>query len=61
MKSKGKYILNIKSGTLHLTNGCYYAKGSPPDFKYFDTEDEAIAYGTKYFKHCKNCFKEKRG
>lgn len=53
-----KYYLNDKTGTLHKINGCYHSKHIPKGAKCFKTEDEAISEKTKYFKHCKLCFKE---
>lgn len=55
-----KYYLNENTGTLHKVNGCCNSKNIPKDAKCFKTEDEAIKSETKYFKHCKICFKENK-
>ena len=53
-----KYYLNETGRTLHKIGGCRFSKIVPKDAKCFKTEDEAIKSETKYFKHCKFCFKE---
>ena len=53
---KSKYVLNKNSGTLHKINGCRHSNVYKDYAEYFQTEDEAIAHGTRYFKHCKLCF-----
>lgn len=51
-----KYILNTKTGTLHIEGLCSNSRcGS----KRFNSEDEARAYGRLNIKNCKTCF-EKR-
>ena len=59
MKDK-RYILNTKTGTLHKVNGCYHSNVWENIAKHYDTEDEAIADQTRYFRYCKNCFKNEK-
>ena len=56
-KLKGKYLLNGK--TLHIVGGCHYTKSVFKHSPIFETEDEVIASETRYFHHCKFCFKGK--
>lgn len=51
------YILNKKTGTLHIENMCHYLK--PYNFKLFNTEQEAKEYAGKHIKMCKVCEKNK--
>ena len=55
-----KYYLNETGMTLHKVNGCRHSRHIPKGAKCFKTEDEAIKSETKYFKHCKLCFKESK-
>lgn len=52
-----KYILNTKTGTLHIENMCPRCK--PCEKKVFNSEDEARAYGRLNIKNCKDCFKNR--
>lgn len=54
-----QFVLNTDSRTLHKVNGCYYSNVWSGIAKYYDSEDEVIAEETRYFKCCKNCFKNK--
>lgn len=53
-----KYVINTKTHTLHLTNGCRYAKGCEnlSNYKFYATEEQVIAEFQNHFKHCKLCF-----
>lgn len=55
-----KYYFNGKTKTLHKIGACHFTKHLPEDAKRFKTEDEVIKAETKYFKHCKLCFKEEK-
>lgn len=52
------YILNEKTGTLHLKNACCHAHDGMHR-SHFRTEQEAKEHGGKYIKMCKICEKEK--
>lgn len=55
-----KYCLNPKTDKLHIINGCYYSKPTPPkEAKCFKTEDEAYKKEGRCLGHCKHCFKER--
>ena len=56
MKEK-KYVLNTDSWTLHKVNGCKDSNVWSGTAQYYNTEDEVIAEHTRYFKYCRNCFK----
>ena len=53
-----KYVINTKTHTLHLTNGCRYAKGCEnlSNYKFYATEEQVISEFQNHFKHCKLCF-----
>lgn len=55
-----KYFINATTGTLHKLAGCRFSKVIPSGAKCYKSEDEAIKAETRYFKHCKWCFKEKK-
>ena len=50
---KKLYIYNAGTRTLHIKNGCQYAKN--PEYKAFDTENEARAFANGEIKMCKLC------
>ena len=57
-----KYVLNKKTGTLHIRGACAHTKGGLPyDSECFETESEAFAKAGKTCKFCKIClrFQEK--
>lgn len=41
---QGKYLYNRSTGKLHIVGYCPASKLQPDKCKYFDTEDEALAY-----------------
>lgn len=51
-----KYILNTKTGTLHIEKMCNHSYGNRVEF---NSEDEARAYGRLNIKNCKDCFKNR--
>lgn len=53
------FVLNKRTGTLHRLNCCHYSNVPQEVAEKFETEDDAISFGTRYIKHCKNCFKNK--
>lgn len=60
MKDK-KYVLNVETGTLHIhnTKSCASSKIKMQEseyYKFYNTEDEAIAENQRYMKYCKTCF-----
>ena len=36
-----KYVLNTGSATLHIVGYCHFTKHEKPEWKYFQTEEEA--------------------
>lgn len=56
---KKTYFLNTKTGTLHIKNYCKYTNSPPYEIAFFDTEDEALSYGGRAIKMCKDCQKKK--
>lgn len=55
-----KFYLNVNTGKLHIVGCkcCPQGKILSVDGKYFATEDEVISSETRYFSHCKRCFKD---
>ena len=51
------YILNLKTGTLHIENMCHHMK--PYDYKKFKTEQQANEYAGKHLRMCKLCERNK--
>ena len=58
---KDLYIYNVGSHTLHIKGLCTYASGSPsdPNYKFFETEDDAVKFARRSLRMCENCL-EKR-
>ena len=57
-----QYVLNKKTGTLHLCNACYNSKGikkQDNQFTFYKSYDDAIKGVGRYKKDCKICFKGK--
>ena len=56
------YVLNTKTNTLHLVDGCHHAKNiirQLENSKLFKTENDVIAKYQKHIKYCKICFKNR--
>lgn len=53
-----KYVLNIKTGTLHKVNGCCHSTAIL-EKEFFKTENAAISKHQKHIKYCKLCFKDR--
>lgn len=55
-----EYVINMISDSrvLHKKNGCYYGEFSQKYYD-FDTEEEA-SNSNIAFRHCLNCFPEKK-
>ena len=56
-----KYLFNTNTGMLHILGGCACSKkysDKDTSKKVYKTEDECIKENKKYFRKCKNCFKE---
>ncbi len=58
MNKSKKYILNTKTGTIHIIGKCHHTDPLPYDYEMYCTVDEAISKNTRYMKNCKICFKE---
>ncbi|MDE7379669.1 MAG: hypothetical protein K2N14_01330 [Clostridia bacterium] len=58
---KEKFIYNKKTCKLHIAGYCTYVtdKFKISDYEYFDTEDEALAYGGRALGMCKVCHKKR--
>ena len=50
-----KYFLNTETHRLHIYGYCKETKYLPCNVKFFDTEDEALAYDGRALGLCKNC------
>lgn len=57
--NKGKYILNTTTHCLHIEGYCKKASPLPYHVKYFESEDEALAFGGRSVWLCSNCKKER--
>lgn len=62
--STNKYVLNVKTGTFHIRNNskCPHSNNAVKEnefYKFYDTEDEAIAENQKYMRYCRNCFSDR--
>lgn len=55
---KGRYVLNIDTGKLHLL-GCQYISIRSPNYIYFDTEEEARKQEGLSVGWCKTCLKKR--
>lgn len=60
MKDK-EYVLNVNRGTLHIRENpsCASSKIKVQEsqyFKFYNTEDEAIAENQRHMRYCKTCF-----
>lgn len=51
------YILNLKTGTLHINGMCQDC--NPYNGRVFHSEQEAKEYAGKHLKMCKRCEKKK--
>lgn len=54
-----KYVLNTGSATLHIVGYCHFTKHEKPEWKYFQTEEEAYNYAGRNIKPCKLCAQKK--
>ena len=58
---KEKFIYNKKTCKLHIAGYCKYVadKVKLPDYEYFDSEDDALAYGGRALGMCRVCQKKR--
>ena len=54
-----KYVYNTDTGKLHIVGYCQGSKNPPYHAKYFDTEDEALAYDGRAVSMCKRCMRKR--
>ena len=54
-----EYLLNTKTGILHLNGCCHYVKNLDGILQ-FDTEEEANAFDKKAIRMCKTCLNSKK-
>lgn len=55
-----KYVLNPKTGKLHIAGYCPHSKSTANGYLLFDTEDEARSYGSPCaVGMCKICLKKR--
>lgn len=54
-----RYILNEKTGRLHIEGYCKDANDKLYNCKVFDTENAAIEYAKRHVAMCKICEKKK--
>ena len=54
-----KFIYNEKNYTLHIKDYCWHTKGNISEYKVFDTENEALAFGGRSLGMCKLCQKKR--
>ena len=56
---QGKYFYNTSTGKLHIVGYCSASKYKPYNVKFFDTEDDALAYGGRAVGMCKICMRKR--
>lgn len=58
---KERFIYNKKTCKLHIAGNCKYVsdKVKLSEYEYFDTENEALAYGGRALGMCKVCQKKR--
>ena len=56
---QGKYLYNRSTGKLHIVGYCPASKLQTDKCKYFDTEDEALAYDGRAVSMCKICMRKR--
>ena len=54
-----QYFLNTKTGKLHIHDLCKESKIKPYSIKYFDTEDEALAFAGRKMSLCGTCLNKR--
>ena len=54
-----KYLYNPGTHTLHIVGYCCHTNGIKPEYKPFNTENEALAYDGRGVRMCKICQKER--
>ena len=57
--SKGQYFYNTKTHRLHIRGLCKESKVLPYSVKFFDSENEALAFDGRAVGICKICLKAK--
>lgn len=56
---QGKYLYNLDTGKLHIVGYCPASKIKPYNIKYFNTEDDALAYDGRAVSMCKICMRKR--
>ena len=56
---KGKFFYNERTHRLHISGYCKESKPLPYHVRFFDTEDEAMAFDGRAVGLCKNCQKKR--
>ena len=54
-----KYLYNPGTHTLHIVGYCCHTNGIKPEYKPFNTENEALAYDGRGVRMCKTRQKER--
>lgn len=54
-----KYLYNTSTGRLHIVGYCPASTTKPYQIKYFDTEDDALAYDGRAVSMCKICMRKR--
>lgn len=54
-----KYLLNPVSKTLHIQDGCDYARNNTASYMIFSSEEAVTEHTKGKHKWCKNCYKKK--
>lgn len=54
---EAKYFYNESTHRLHINGYCRESKIRPYNIRFFETEDEALAYDGRAVGVCKNCLK----
>lgn len=58
-KIEKTYFVNTSTNKMHIRGFCYHSKLPPDNLAFFDTEDEALAFGGRAIGMCKLCMKER--
>ena len=54
-----KFLLNPGSQTLHIQDGCDYARNNTTKYLIFASEEAVSEYTKGKYKWCKTCYKKK--
>ena len=53
------YFVNKSTNKMHIRGFCRHSKLPPDKLEFFDTENEALAFGGRAIGMCKLCMKER--